>query len=224
MVLLTYQFCGILLHEAFAHRDEHLGRLCRRTFTVANRGHRDIQSYDFIPGWAAAKPLVWLKLVPFTLQLHVVDAFFFNVVAVVKASSVRQIHEQTHLHLDRDKNRGRGASSWDFQELSFPHSFSLRPWSHLLWDFLRSWTACSGETCSPLQPAHHIWDPAWFSWAGICLWAERNKQGTNLSCRTKPRPLLMRRIDHFVFAECCKAQSNTVSCFVHSCHDNHSLS
>lgn len=37
--------------------------------------------------------------VPFTLKLHVFDAFFFNVFAVIEACSVRQIHKQAHFHL-----------------------------------------------------------------------------------------------------------------------------
>ena len=41
-------------------------------------------------------------LVPFTLHLHIFYAVFFNVVAVIKACSVRQIHEQTHFHLRKE--------------------------------------------------------------------------------------------------------------------------
>lgn len=47
--------------------------------------------------------------VPFTLKLHVFDAFFFDVFAVIKARSVRQIHKQAHFHLhssDKDKRHG----------------------------------------------------------------------------------------------------------------------
>lgn len=51
-------------------------------------------------------------LIPFTLKLHIFYAVFFNVVAVIKASSVRQIHKQTHFHLRKDQRdmvrRGSG--------------------------------------------------------------------------------------------------------------------
>lgn len=45
------------------------------------------------------------ELIPFTVKLHIFDAFFFNVVAVIKASSVCQVHKQTHFHLQ--SNRGK---------------------------------------------------------------------------------------------------------------------
>lgn len=39
------------------------------------------------------------RIVPFTLKLHVFDAFFFDVVSVIKAGCVCQIHKQTHFYL-----------------------------------------------------------------------------------------------------------------------------
>lgn len=49
------------------------------------------------------------ELIPFTVELHIFDAFFFNVVAVIKASSVCQVHEQTHFHLQSSNRGGKNA-------------------------------------------------------------------------------------------------------------------
>ena len=40
-----------------------------------------------------------LFLIPFTLKFHIFNAVFFNVITVIKAGSVGQIHKQTHLDL-----------------------------------------------------------------------------------------------------------------------------
>lgn len=44
-------------------------------------------------------------LLPFTLELHVFDALLLNVVAVIKTSSVGEIHEQAHFHLTETRRR-----------------------------------------------------------------------------------------------------------------------
>lgn len=48
-------------------------------------------------------------LIPFTRKFDIFDSIFFNVVAVIKASRVGQIHKQTHFHLENDK-QGQGVS------------------------------------------------------------------------------------------------------------------
>lgn len=107
---------------------------------------------------------------PFTLKLHVFYAFLFNVVAVVKAGSVCQVHEQTHFNLrSKNKKRIQDIRRWSFFQFEIQHSELQSSQSYLLWDFSNSWTTCWGETCSPLQLGHHIWDPTLFSSAGIYL-------------------------------------------------------
>ena len=91
-------------------------------------------------------------LLPFTLKFHIFYALCLDVFAVVKASSVRQIHKQTHFHLETDTAE---------HVIHFPVSESEFKswWSYLLLGFLRSWTAFPDWTCSPLQLGHRIWGP-----------------------------------------------------------------
>lgn len=55
----------------------------------------------------SASPLTYytfpLISIPFTWEFHIFDAFFFQVVGVIKAFSVGQIHQQTQFNLDKDK-------------------------------------------------------------------------------------------------------------------------
>lgn len=44
-------------------------------------------------------------ILPFALKLHVLYAFFFNVIAVIEARSVGQIHKQTHFDLRIELNQ-----------------------------------------------------------------------------------------------------------------------
>lgn len=110
-------------------------------------------------------------LVPSTLKLHIFDAFFFNVVAVIKTRSVRQIHKQTHFHLERITLISCVVVFFTLK----CHLEIKSSQSYLLLDFLKSWTACPGEICSPLGLGHRIWDPTSFSLAGIYLWMEHKE-------------------------------------------------
>lgn len=106
------------------------------------------------------------ELIPFTVKLHIFDAFFFNVVAVIKASSVCQVHKQTHFHLQSNREKKTPSDVGVYLKCHCePRSLHC----HKPLNFSGGWTACWDEICSLLRLGHHIWGPASFSSVEICL-------------------------------------------------------
>lgn len=90
------------------------------------------------------------ELIPFTVKLHIFDAFFFNVVAVIKASSVCQVHKQTHFHL-QSSNREKKTPFFFLVKMSQWTLFFTLPQTFKLFrrlDSMLGWNLFSAATWS----------------------------------------------------------------------------